>query len=288
MFSRATPFGVDGFLREFVTRLRDGKGYLWGERGTKSFADSVVQDGLRIYNSGRRDGASIVMNMDISSKHKFLSIFFFSTPEQIDYIVEKYDVYAFSELLLAGSRPISKEWYGLLESHAEQHLHDSGYILLCVFILILKSQSEPNPKYFRRATRIFWGYMVRFMGKFYKTTWMSPDEIEVQYGKRTIRLRSEITDFKGYLQYICDDKAALRLDNIVLLLISRFSKGRWKDLIVESIEASSGTRAKEGNDILRGRDCKCQCDCEMIKDILLPERFVKMRMKIDSSLEEAK
>lgn len=280
--SNATIFGVNGFVGEFATRLRDGKGQAWGEEGINILVDSVVMDGLRIYNSGRVDGASIVMDTNVSSGRKFLSIFFFSTPEQIDFIIERYDVYAFSDLLMAGSKVISKEWYGLLEDRVEQHLHDGGYILLAVFIIILKSDGKT--KYLARAQRIFWRYMERFMGKFHETKRMSHDEIQVKYGRRTITLRSVLADAGGYLQYICNDEAAIRLDNIVLLLISRFAKGKWKDLIAGSIEAAGEEEeGEEANDILKGRDCRCRCECEMIKDILLPERFTDMCKKIDDT-----
>lgn len=281
--SSATIFGVSGFVREFVTRIRNKKGLAWGEGGINILVDNVVMDGLRIYNSGRVDGACMIMDMDVSLGRKFLSIFFFSTPEQIDYLIERYDVYTFSDLLMAGSNVISKEWYGLLEDRVRRHLHDSSYILFTVFILILKSDGKP--KYLARAQRIFWRYMEGFMGKFYETKWISPDAIEVKYGRRTIKLRSVLADAGGYLQYVCNNESAIRLDNIVLLLISRFSKGKWKDLIVASIESAAEEGGEEANEILKGRDCRCECECEMIKDILLPDRFTQMCKDIHDTWE---
>lgn len=56
--------------------------------------------------------------------------------------------------------------------------------------------------------------------------------------------------------------------------MSRFSKGRWKDDIVKYM----GESFTYGSmlPILRGDLRKCKCECEMIKDIILPERFNKM------------
>lgn len=241
------------------------------------YLEIVINCGMMIYGCGDKDSITRVMTENIPWPCIFLAIILFASPSQIDFFVKHYGVNQFAHLLQSGRNFVGGEWIELSRNDTVVRMDHCGYYLLYIFEL-LREPTE-DKKFLKDVSRIFWSYMTALVGKFYKVTRIHPNAITIHVGKRDIFLFSSIVesgdeDGKFTLHYRCGRKRVSIL-YIVYLIVGRFAKDKWKNEIAEYM-ASLFSHEKKVLPLLRGDLCKCRCESEMIKDIILPERFNEM------------
>lgn len=248
-----------------------------GAHYSDEYLERVINCGTMIYVTGSNNSILRVMGEGIPWSCKFLAIVLFSSPSQIDFVVERYNVGGFVDILQSGREFVGVQLVDLSRNDTMEHMYECGYYLLHIFGFLLEDTEDRV--FLEKISQLFWLYMIALVRKFYKVTRTHTNAITVHVGQKDVFLSSSIVDCEGKdgkftVNYRCGNKE-ISILYAIYFLTGRFAKGKWKNDVVEHMEGSLPC----GEDILsllRGDSCKCRCECEMIKDILLPKRFAKM------------